>query len=456
MKFFVFWMFIILALSSVNSKTKCKKRDGLKKIVRHLRFEIKQLKDEIEALKSKIATIPAGPVGRPGPKGDPGIIGPPGFRGEKGERGATGYYGGRKGAAIPNLPSCGNDEFLSSNGKQIFCVKFAVMEQMTTFERKSMLQSFHGDTWDIGVIHHDANLYYCSSLLGKAFSIHKWISTRFWEVKSFPIRDARNWKSFTIGGSLYLAVASNSNNNSPIYKFISSEVVEEYQQIPVKGVFDVEPFQTKDGLFLVYTSIHGPSSAIFRWNKVKKIFVKHQIVNAYGTDVEVFTIDGSHFLAFVAMEGGPYINLYKLAKDGNFSKYGAIRDNQRAYSMHHLQINDDHFLAVAKYSNQPSIIFKWDGKTFRSHQQIASCWARGFTSITSSLIGQSETYLAVVNNKCNPAIYVWRSDNFIKVQEMESKLTRDMDFFPMNNHVYLVVSAVQNTNIYRGTVKKQN
>ena len=73
-------------------------------------------------------------------------------------------------------------------------------------------------------------------------------------------------------------------------------------------------------------------------------------------------------------------------------------------------------------------------------------------------MGKSNTYLAVVNSKCNSVIYAWDapSRSFVKLQEMQTRLTRDMDFFAMGSHVYLVVSAVQETNIYRGTIKKES
>lgn len=240
--------------------------------------------------------------------------------------------------------------------------------------------------------------------------------TRFYAIESFPIRDARNWKTFLRDGAIYVAIASNSNRYSPIYKFMNAEDIEEYQQIPVEGVFDVQPVDTGNELYLVYASIHGPTSTIFRWDKSKKIFIQHQIVQAYGTDVESFKIGDEHFISFVgesacarcpvlanahqcvpillaaihllsfvlcsnfvfcyllAMENGPFVTMYKLSKEGNFTKYGSIRDDQKAYSMHHFQIGNEHFLAIARFSNKPSVILRWDGKTFRQHQIIDSCW----------------------------------------------------------------------------------
>ena len=118
-------------------------------------------------------------------------------------------------------------------------------------------------------------------------------------MKELPVRDARNWKTFVMDGKLYLAIASNSESPSLVYQFKTEIIVEEFQQIPVRKVFDVEHVQFGNTLYLVYSSIHGPTSSIYRWNKVKKRFVLHQIVNAHGTDVESFQIGNRMFLAFV-------------------------------------------------------------------------------------------------------------------------------------------------------------
>ena len=64
---------------------------------------------------------------------------------------------------------------------------------------------------------------------------------------------------------------------------------------------------------------------------------------------------------------------------------------------------------------------------------------------------KEETYLAVAS-KSDSAIYFFdeKTKVFIKLQEMDAILARDVDFFSMNRHVYLVVSVASKTNIYRG------
>lgn len=112
------------------------------------------------------------------------------------------------------------------------------------------------------------------------------------------MRHARSWDTFVMDGYLYIAVACSTDSQSAILKVKQSDRVEKYQQIAVKSVFGVKPVFVGAKLYLVYTSIHGPSSSIYIWDEEHKIFVQHQTVNAYGSGLETFKIDDKVFLAF--------------------------------------------------------------------------------------------------------------------------------------------------------------
>ncbi|XP_065065946.1 thrombospondin-type laminin G domain and EAR repeat-containing protein-like [Rhopilema esculentum] len=452
--------------------------------------ENEKLRNELEKLKRRLDNFPSpvpGPRGPPGLKGDSGSIGPPGFPGPKGEQGLPGSI---KNRATFELPNCASDEFLTSNGRSLFCVKLDLTsvrvkgetdkrqlhpqivtnptvspdmkEKMTVFERKSMIQSIEGDTWDVGVIQHNDNYYFLASNLGHNFTIYKWLSSSFFYTETFAVKFARNWKTFTIDGKLYLAVASNGDSFSPIYSFqeLEKEKVIEYQRIPVTKVFAVEPVKIGKELFLVFVSIHGPSSSVYRWSSSQKIFVKHQVINEFGTGIESFRIGERYFLAFTGMEHGHYLNLHEYTDAGIFQEYTSIREARNGYALHYMNIDNEHFLAVAKFSTNPSMILRWDGKTFRRHQVFTTPWVRNFASITSSLMGRQgeETYLAIAHTQANPAIHFYdkKSRLFVKLQEMQSRRTRDVDFFKMGGHVYLVVSTAQNSNIYRGIINRDS
>ena len=70
-------------------------------------------------------------------------------------------------------------------------------------------------------------------------------------------------------------------------------------------------------------------------------------------------------------------------------------------------------------------------------------------------MGKRITYLAVINFDCKPVIYIYDSGSktFIKLQETDSKWTRDMEFLLMPNSdiVYLAVSSNRQTVIYAGS-----
>ena len=117
-------------------------------------------------------------------------------------------------------------------------------------------------------------------------------------MKNFPITLARNWNTFVIDDHLYVAVASSGDLYSPVFKFISSDVIEEYQQVPVKEVFGVKSVYIGKQLFLVYNSFHGPTSSIYKWHNTKRVFVEHQTIKAFGSGLETFQIDNKVYLAF--------------------------------------------------------------------------------------------------------------------------------------------------------------
>lgn len=69
-------------------------------------------------------------------------------------------------------------------------------------------------------------------------------------------------------------------------------------------------------------------------------------------------------------------------------------------------------------------------------------------------MGKEKTYLAIVSSGVNPTIYAWdkyHSKKFAKVQEIPSRRTRDMVFFPMGDKVYLAVASHRSTDIYQGS-----
>lgn len=46
--------------------------------------------------------------------------------------------------------------------------------KMTVFEKRGMIQTIHGDTWDVGVVQHEGSFFLFSSYLGRDFTVYKW------------------------------------------------------------------------------------------------------------------------------------------------------------------------------------------------------------------------------------------------------------------------------------------
>ena len=71
---------------------------------------------------------------------------------------------------------------------------------------------------------------------------------------------------------------------------------------------------------------------------------------------------------------GHYLNLHEYTDTGIFQEYTSIREVRNGYALHYMKIDNEHFLAVAKFHNHPSMILRWDGKTFRKHQVFTTPW----------------------------------------------------------------------------------
>ena len=74
------------------------------------------------------------------------------------------------------------------------------------------------------------------------------------------------------------------------------------------------------------------------------------------------------------MKDGPFVNLYRSDGGETFNEYLVVKGAKNGYSLHHIAVGGEHLLAVTKYSSDPSLILRWDGKTFRTHQTIHTLW----------------------------------------------------------------------------------
>ncbi|XP_078347015.1 uncharacterized protein LOC144632279 isoform X1 [Oculina patagonica] len=427
---------------------------------------------------------PIGPQGLPGPRGESGPVGPQGPRGEAGP--------------ALSLPKCEPGEYLTSDGKQLLCVKFGrevcnavstceghrvptpnlsttptptqppvkAYVNQTQFMKKYMIQTLYMDAWDLGTFYIGEQLFLgVSQLGGKSFVIYKWdnehsIESLEQDSSYNPFRNfqilkvpfARKWQHFVIGEDVYFAVASNSrSHDSPIFKW-NGDMFVPFQTLPTVKAFDIEPFTIGEDTYLAVAIYYGRGSHIYKWDGER--FVKFQDITAVGADVEHFKMNGSTYLAITGpFSRGAYALIYKWSGT-RFEEFHRLPTGERAYGVKALSVEGVHFLAVARWQAESSLIFRWNGTQFKLFQEVPSRRARDWITITSPFMSREKTYLAIVSSDRSPSIFAWDryySKKFAKVQDIPSERTRDMVFFNMGETVYLAVASHRTTDIYQGS-----
>ena len=172
-------------------------------------------------------------------------------------------------------------------------------------------------------------------------------------------------------------------------------------------------------------------------------FTKHQdLPTQLASDVEVFTIDGSLFMAFAQYHDS---SIYKLNETaGNFTLHHTIA-TIGAWDIEYFMIADKHYIAIANHRherihNLNSSVFQWNGHSFELWQNISTS---GATSSNFFKI-HSELFLAVTNSydgsssRINSSIYKWKDNKFEELQEIRTQGARASTVLTIHNETFIV------------------
>jgi len=232
-------------------------------------------------------------------------------------------------------------------------------------------------------------------------TIYRWDGSFFIEFQVIPTNGAADWESFVIDGTPYLAVANYSNDssnnphiiNSTIYRWDGSSFVE-VQSILTYGAKDWESFTIGGTPYLAVAnhrnnSSYDTNSTIYRWDGSS--FVEVQSILTYGAkDWESFTIGGTPYLAVAILYD---INSIIYRWDGfSFVVAQSIPTNG-AQDWVSFTVEENTYLAVANRNNGYSRIYRWAGSSFTEEQAIPTQEAHGLESFTID----GTPYLAVAN-----------------------------------------------------------
>lgn len=391
------------------------------------------------------------------------------------------------GDILLNLPSCRAGEFITSDGRHMYCfapstseanvkitkgrradinppgVQKVSSQKMKRFMKKYMIQSLFADTWDLHSFNFKSGTFLGMSRLtlqsSQSFTLYKLFRGSFLQKSTLWIPNTRRWTSYEWHDEMYIIIACNDNADqneqaySYVYKVVNDQL-HEFQKLPTKRAFGVTAIDADGHFYVIFAYMYGIASDVFRFESTR--FVKHSSIPVIGSDIQSFKIGKTVYLAVVGTttnEKAVYLLKYH---NDDFRPYINIDVEDRGSGIKHIQVGNQHFLAVARIDKASSLLLKWNGMTFEPFQLLDSCKARDFATLRMMIGSREMTYIAVINFDCKPVVYVYDVDErkeFVKLQETDSMWTRDMEFIPTadGQEVYLAVSTKRMTSIYAGS-----
>ncbi|XP_068734362.1 thrombospondin-type laminin G domain and EAR repeat-containing protein-like [Montipora capricornis] len=168
-------------------------------------------------------------------------------------------------------------------------------------------------------------------------------------------------------------------------------------------------------------------------------------------NVEMFTIDGSLFIAFAQYDDSnrdykvSSSSIYKLNESaGNFILHQTI-DTIGAWDIEYFMIADKHYIAIANRRdgntyNLDSSVFQWNGHSFELWQNISTSGASSlnFFKIHSELFLVVTNFFDGISKSINSSIYKWKDKTFEKFQEIRTHDVEASTVLTIDNETFIV------------------
>lgn len=282
------------------------------------------------------------------------------------------------------------------------------------FDEFQAIETYGADDWEFFTI--DGNYYLALANSKGRSKIYLWKGTEFEPVQTIRTAEAMDWEFFTIDGQHYLAVANhksalNYSVESEVYRWTGASFAP-FQRIMTNGAMDWEYFMVEDRHFLAvanhYEAIWGHEipSKVFEWDGSE--FVEFASIRTEGaSDWEAFSVGDAQYLAVANQVGysGPKVRseVYQWSRDG-LTLVGPGMETEGASDLEFFSIGGSHYLAVAnqfdgRTYSVDSYIRRWDGLAAIPFQPVPSIGAqemetfridgRQFLAIASYYDGES-------------------------------------------------------------------
>jgi hypothetical protein len=269
--------------------------------------------------------------------------------------------------------------------------------------------------------------------------------TELWRI---PTSGARGVTPFTIGDREFLAIPQlamdaegtpagmNGGDSDTDLLVFARETggYAEYQRIPAPGGEDAEVFTIGGTVYLAVASIRtgrGPyryatNSVIHRWDGEK--FQPFQQIPTYAAKQwKHFRIDGRDFLALAqGVTVRPEDNRPSVIFEWNGEEFVPFQvvDSQWSYNWHHFLVDGEHYLAHADHAAS-SVLFRWTGDRFVEHQPLAKSGGRAFATFESD--GLLHLAVAVIDH--DSLLYRWDNGAFTLHQVLHGPGGREFAVF---------------------------
>jgi len=231
---------------------------------------------------------------------------------------------------------------------------------------------------------------------------------------------------------------------------------EKIQDLPTRGATDVDLFTIDGSLFLAYANYHGDiskhktSSMIYKMDESTGRFTLYQTLqsrNAYG--LEYFSTAGKHFLAVANYWDGTHqVDSVIYQWNGKMFVIFQKISTKGASHFTFFTVNGDKYLAVANYYTT-SVIYKWSSGKFNKFQEIATEGAMGCTAFVTN----NDTFIAFANHynsqqkqSVQSTVFRWSGGHFVRLQSLQTYGAYDVKSFNINGHTFLAFA-----NYYSGS-----
>lgn len=252
----------------------------------------------------------------------------------------------------------------------------------------------------------------------------------------------------------------------------SQPLLKPWTTIQAQGTREITPFVIDGHRYLAVSQLsenipHEPANMnggnsdvdLIILREGKGLFTPFQSIPSHGNEgAEYFSIGGDHYLAVASIRSGPkapynletYSKLYRW--DGK--RFYPVQQffNLATKQWKYFKIGNNHFLAQANGINKEefksnlstnSVIYKFDGKSFKKFQVLSSIWAYSWEFFEMD----GQYYLALADHIKRSIIYRWNGRSFQVFKTIDENGGRAFKYMKIGKKRLLAFAKINSDSI---------